>query len=380
MVKTAEGRFVGLGPTLDKRKAASGALAAVMAAALAACGGGSGTGTTPPPNPAPPPPPIFAPPLDEPARGAYKGFARGLYPNSSNTMPAAHSNAGVNFARMVQPLDVNGQPSANGKILMMSVGMSNTTQEYCSGNNSGGTNSANCDPNSFMGLAAADASVNTASLGLIDGARGGQTAETWDSPSDANYDRVRNDILTPRGLSEQQIQVAWVKVANQQPTVALPDAQADAIRQVTQIGNIVRALKTRYPNLRLVFLSSRIFAGYATTTLNPEPYAFEGGLAVKWVVEAQINQMAAGGVVQDARAGNLNYTTGVAPWIAWGPYLWGDGTNMRSDGLIWIQADFMSDGTHPSLSGVRKVGTLLLNFFKTSPQTKCWFVTGGTCP
>lgn len=313
-------------------------------------------------------------PLSDLASGTYLGFSGGLYPNGSNTLPSRHASVGFARANTIQPFDVNGNPSPSGKYVLLSIGMSNTTQEFCSQ-----TSDLPCDSWTFMGEAAVDASVNRSTLAIVNGARGGQVAGSWDSPADANYDRIRDTRLIPQGLSEAQVQIVWLKVANANPTVSLPSAQADAYALETSMGNIIRALKVRYPNLQQIFISSRIYGGYATTPLNPEPYAYESGFATKWIVQGQIDQMQNSGTVVDVRAGDLNYDT-VAPWIAWGPYLWADGLNLRSDGLNWQRSDFEADGTHPSQPGETKVGTMLLNFFKQSPHTKCWFVTGGTCP
>ena len=55
-----------------------------------------------------------------------------------------------------------------------------------------------------------------------------------------------------------------------------------------QFELIATLAKSRYPNLRLAYLSSRIYAGYAQTALNPEPYAYESGFSVKWLIERQL--------------------------------------------------------------------------------------------
>ena len=344
----------------------------LVATSLEGCG--SGDSQNPTPNPGGGTQPPVMTPLGDMGQSNYLGFSGGLYPNGSNSMPAQHANVGLTRANSIVPLDTNGNPSAAGKIVMLSIGMSNTTQEFCSQ-----SSDPPCNSWTFMGQASADPAVNKTTLVLVNGARGGQTSSTWDAPGEANYDRIRDTRLVPAGLSEQQVQIAWVKVANAGPTMSLPAAQADANQLVTQMADIVRALKVRYPNLKQVFLSSRIYAGYATTTLNPEPYAYESGFAVKWLIQAQMDQMQNGGTVVDARAGDLNYNT-VAPWLAWGPYLWANGANLRSDGLNWLPADVEADGTHPSQSGEQKVGNQLMAFFKQSQHTRCWFVTGGTCP
>lgn len=340
--------------------------AAVAAAALAgACSDAGGPADAAPAD-------SFLIPISQLLNLTYRGFPGGLYPGS-NDPPAAHLAQAQARARAVVPRDTAGRPDPAGRYVLVSIGMSNTAQEFCSQNGN-----PPCNAWSFMGQAAADSSVNHASLVIVNGAAGGQDASTWESPAAANYDRIRDTRLAPLGLSEKQVQLAWVKVANAQPTKRLPDRDADAYVLERRMGNIVRALKARYPNLTLVYLSSRIFGGYATTNLNPEPYAYESGFAVKWLVQAQIEQMATG-TIRDTLAGNLDYTT-VAPWIGWGPYLWTLGETQRSDGLQWFRVDFEADGTHPSPSGERKVADLLMDFFRNSTFARCWFLRGATCP
>jgi hypothetical protein len=304
--------------------------------------------------------------------GRYLTFMGGLYPNGSNAAPVRHDSIGRARARLIQPLDAAGRPDAAGKYVLLSIGMSNTTQEFCTGGSSSG-----CDAWTFMGRAAADAAVNNTTLAIVNGAAGGQEASTWESPTQPNYDRVRDTRLAPRGLSEQQVQIVWLKVADAGPKVSLPAPEADAYTLERRMGNIVRALRVRYPNLQQVFISSRIYGGYATTPLNPEPYAYESGFSVKWLIQAQIDQSRTG-TIADARAGDLSDP--IAPWLAWGPYLWADGMTGRSDGLVWSRQDLTaSDGTHPSQSGQAKVGVMLLEFFKSSPYTSCWFLAGHAC-
>ncbi len=310
--------------------------------------------------------------------GKYlNAFQGGLYENGTNVVPADHASAGMAKAKEVQPLDADGNPSPTGKMVLMSIGFSNATMEWCV-KQTLATTSTVCTPQSFMYKAANDSSVNHSSLVIANGAMGGQTANDWDDVADPNYDRVRDTVLAPMGLTEKQVEVLWVKIAHISPTLSLPNTQADAYTLETDAGEMMRALKTRYPNLKQVYIGSRIYGGYATTNLNPEPYAYEGGFAVKWLIQAQVNQMRTGAI--DPKAGDLNYTNGTAPWIAWGPYLWADGTNARSDGLTWVKTDFMtSDYTHPSAAGINKVSTQLGSFFKTSPFTSCWFLEGQVC-
>lgn len=295
-------------------------------------------------------------PLTDLGAGLYLDRHQGgLYPGGPDRMPAAHSEAGLDRARAIVPRDAAGEPDPAGRYVLISIGMSNTRQEFAP----------------FAARAAAHPAVDHERLVIVNGAQGGRPAGDWLSPGAATYDIVAEQ-LGQAGVTEAQVAAVWLKQANPSPRVSLPEEGADAFTLVRQLGDIVRAAKVRYPNLQVAFLSSRTYAGYATTFLNPEPYAYESAFAVKWLVEAQIRQVNGEGV--DPLAGDLSYDDGDAPWLAWGPYLWADGTDPRGDGLTWLRDDFGPDGTHPSPAGREKVADLLLDFMLTSPHARDWFV------
>jgi hypothetical protein len=213
-------------------------------------------------------------------------------------------------------------------------------------------------------------------LTIIDGAHAGASANTWTcafcvgtSSNPNEYDRVRDTILTPMGLSEKKVQVVWVATVIPDPAVELPQSTGNAFQEEIAYGQIVRAAKQRWPNVQQIFFSGITYTGYATTHQYPEPYGYENSFAVRWTVGAQINQRRTGTI--DPLAGDVLTNQ---PFIAWGPYLWGNGTANPpgSQAITWVPSDFNADGLHPHTTGVTKVGTALLNFFLASDLTP-WF-------
>ncbi|MCX6134385.1 MAG: T9SS type A sorting domain-containing protein [Ignavibacteriales bacterium] len=284
-------------------------------------------------------------PITELGSDTYKGYSGGLYLGGRNERPWVHDTCGRAFARQIQPLDRSGTVDpVQGRIVLLSIGMSNTTQEF----------------SAFKSIADKDPNKNP-KLMIVDGAQGGQTAALIADPSAGFWVEVERRLLAA-GVGNQQVQIVWLKEADANPTQAFP---THALLLQSELENIVRLLKSRYPNLKITYVSSRTYAGYATSTLNPEPYAYESGFAVKWMIERQI-----GGDTSLAFSGSRTR----APWLSWGPYLWADGMTPRVDRFIWQCGDCQADGTHPSSSGQAKVANLLLSFFKTDPTAIPWFV------
>ena len=96
----------------------------------------------------------------------------------------------------VQPVDRDGKPSTSGKIVMISIGMSNTS----------------CEFSQFIRLADADARKNP-SLVMIDAARNGAAATEIAVPFGDYWIHVDHQLQRCE-VSAAQVQVVWLKTAH----------------------------------------------------------------------------------------------------------------------------------------------------------------------
>jgi hypothetical protein len=279
-------------------------------------------------------------PLNDLGAGTYKGSQGGLYPGGLNQDPATHVAQGRQLADQVVPRLPNGTPDAvGGKIVFLSIGMSNTSIEF----------------SHFITKANADPQKDSRVL-LVDGAVPGGAAEEFADPS-STYWQHSDDQLKQAGGYPAQVQAVWLKETLKHPTVTWP-ADANLLRD--DLHSIVHILKQKYPNLWLVYLSSRIYAGYAETNLSPEPHAYQGGFSVKWLIQDQLQ-------------GKMPVSATTVPWLGWGPYMWADGLKPRSDGLTWECHDFDVDGTHPAAGAVAKVDNMLMSFVHNDATASIWY-------
>lgn len=271
----------------------------------------------------------------------YQGEDGGLYGGGLNEPPATHRSAAIKELAKIQPLDPRGDPSAGGKIGFVSVGMSNTSLEFTT----------------FKQMADKD-TTKTSRLVFVNGAQSGLDAGVWATTETPWLELGRR--LRAGGLTPQQVQIAWVKQAIRDPKEPFP---AEARTLQGHLATILNRLKRYCPNVRVAYLSSRIYAGYTGSPLNPEPHAYESAFSVRWVLQDQIEGNPA--LICDEGSAK-------SPLLLWGPYLWADGLSPRSDGLTWGPDDFEADGTYPNGAGCEKVVTLLLNFFKSNPLAAWW--------
>jgi hypothetical protein len=283
------------------------------------------------------------------AADKHFGEEGGLYGGGRNEPPAAQQRAAQEALKQITPLDADGKPSRDGKIVFVGLGMSNTGGVFFRFQEK-----VDQDPAKPAHLILVNCCWSAgASSWATDGG-------TWTRA----LDQLKKANVTPA-----QVQVAWIKHA--EPFPQPEKARLDHARQLK--ANLVASLqlaKRKFPNLRIAYLSSRTYGGYAVNGLrlvNPEPFAYESAFAVRWAIQEQMG--GAPGLNYDAKKGRA-----VAPVLLWGPYLWADGTTPRKDGLRWERSDYSKDGLHPATSGQQKAMEQLMRFFKNDPNAKPWFL------
>lgn len=287
-------------------------------------------------------------------RDTYKGEDGGLYGNGSNDPPRRQLQAALRAAASIRPLDSDGRAAPAGVVGLLSIGFSNTWLEF----------------RQFLRLADLDHEKSPALRG-VNGAQFHMDAAQWAVNGTRGCASgpwsVLDERLEVAGVTAPQVQVVWLKVAPQHPA-KLGGFPKHAQQTKSDLSTIVTLLKRRFPNLRIAYVSSRCYAGYARTSLSPEPFAYEGAFAVRWLIQDQI-----GGDSElnfDPARGPVR-----APLLLWGPYLWADGLKGREfDDLVWARGDFTEEGTHLNLPGAAKVARLLLEFMENDRTARTWFL------
>jgi hypothetical protein len=145
-------------------------------------------------------------PITEMASRLYKGQTGGLYGEGRNTPPDSHQAAAIKELAKIQPLDAKGKPSKTGKVVLISLGMSNTTQEF-----SFFKKLADVDPN------------KSPSVVIVDCAQGGQAAHEWVFPDERQNKKrptpwnVMDQRMGKAGVTSAQVQAVWIKQAQKNP-------------------------------------------------------------------------------------------------------------------------------------------------------------------
>jgi hypothetical protein len=283
--------------------------------------------------------------------GSYGGDEGGLYSGGTNARPTSQTTYGQTLAGEVQTLNSSGLPDPNGKIVFLALGESTALDEF-------GV--------AFLPLAQHDPAINS-NIVFVDGAQGGATPGTLLTTTGNKYfNTIINNYLPDQGVNANQVQVVWIEDSNGIATGTFP---TDMTTLTTDYETVLTNLHTLFPKLLMVYFSSRIYAGYSNgvAKINPEPYAYESGFAVKNAIE---DQYSGSGIC----AGN-GCSPIVAPWVSWGPYYWANGLQASENGMVWTCQDLQADGTHPaSPSGDLKVASQILSFFKTDVTTTPWFL------
>ena len=270
----------------------------------------------------------------------YEGQAGGLYGEGKNDPPNGLIQAVGEQLKHIVPRNDHGEPDPKGLVGLISISMSNATMEF-----SRFKQQADRSPD------------KSPQVKIVDCAQGGKAMSAW-ARADAPPWDVAAQRLKRAGVAPDQVQVAWIKLANPRPEGSLEDhvskLESDTI-------DVLQHARGNFPNLRVAYLSSRIWGGEAGGNLSPEPYAYESAFAVQRLVLRQLK-------------GDKALATEEVPVILWGPYLWAEGDRGRkTDDLTWLRTDFAEDGVHPSDSGRNKVANLLLNFFTHDPLARPWF-------
>ncbi len=288
-------------------------------------------------------------PLNELGSGYFRGFQGGLYANGSNSPQFQYLQDLKDISASIQPLDDNGNPSSNGKIVMIGVGASNPRTEF----------------QAFQNILDTFGNKNP-KLIAVNTCIGGQGVQKMNAISD-NYWKTADKTMDSMGLYNLQVQVAWIETEH---TASADSAFPSGPRSlVNDMKQLLITLKSKYPNLKICYLSARAYAGWVDNSNGRGlefPRDYYNGWAMKWLIDSA-SQSAAG---YEYKGQNANI-----PMPAYSTYNWTNGEQVRQDGFsLDCDLDIGGDGLHLTSAGEMKIGLEIFKFFSQNNISSTWFL------
>lgn len=290
-------------------------------------------------------------PLNQLGTEKFHGFTGGLYAAGRNEPYGAHAAALERVSARIQPLDREGRPAADGKIVIIGIGASVCRQIFGELERTG-----------------AQAKGIHPAVVFVNGAKGGADVNKI---ADASYWETAKKALAARGVAAAQVQVIWYQTDNLRDHAAEFPARPQKLME--EFAAQTRLMKQHFPNAQLCYHSGR-----HTTAFIPDPKAMEKhseprpyqhGWAVKWLIEAQ-----------SAGRADLRFEGegAVVPLSAWATYFWTNGDDPRADGYRWTRDEVVKDGVHLTDSGLKRVAKELTDFWSRDAFAQRWFLAPGT--
>jgi hypothetical protein len=285
-------------------------------------------------------------PLNDLGPGTFFDSVGGLYPGGLNSPSGTYANDLLALSQSIVPIDTFGIPNVGtkGQILFVSLGAS-TGSDMMKALKVKTTGNLLTNPK--LHLMNCNQSGQFAALNLIM------------QPGSDYWSHV-SQVVVQNKASFRQVQVVYLETEDSTRSQAFP-GRPNIVKNDLEV--CLRVMKQKLPNLKIVYVLSRIrcFGNNAPWNREPSPYYF--GWACKWAIQDQING-----------APNMVYKGpgAVAPMLAWGFYEWATTNPRTTDGFSWVSTE-SRDGLHANTVGEDSLSNRFQSFLLTDTYAKNWY-------
>ena len=265
-------------------------------------------------------------------------FETGLYPGGKNEIPEAHRKSGERMAASITPLNSDGKPNPDGKIVALVMGHSNCLLYF-----------GNLEEHLKQ-----HAQELNPKYELLNAAVGGNQLPEIRYFKSPVWKKAESLLARP-GYSPLQVQVLFLHTtyngavnSSHAPPRSFPE---DMKKMQGDLAAVLENCVKIYPNLKIAYLTSDGFRHYTGF----EPHVWQEAFAFKWLIESQIK--AEDGTAFEGEKRKL-------PWLQWGPYIWDNS---------WDQSYFR-DGVHPTPKTREIFVGKYWNFLNQDPVSRAWLL------